>query len=45
MVHSEEGEMATDWKAAARNLEGEHVHSVLFAPGPAEAVTQDLTRT
>ena len=27
---------ATDWKAAAWNLEEENVHSVLSAPGPAD---------
>ena len=31
----------TDWKAAAWNLEGGNVHSVIYAPGPADTVTQD----
>ena len=35
--------MATDWKAAAWNREGENVHSVSSAPGPAEDMTKDLT--
>ena len=43
IVESEEGEMATDWKAAAWDLERGNVHSVLCAPGSADAVTQDLT--
>ena len=30
----------TDWKAAAWNLEGGNVHRVIYAPGPADAVTQ-----
>ena len=29
----------TDWKAAAWHLEGGNVHSVLYAPGPADALT------
>ena len=36
---------ATDWKAVAWNLEGENVHSVLYAPGPAVDVTKDLGGT
>ena len=35
--------MGTDWKAAAWNLEGGEVYSVLSAPRPADAVTQNLT--
>ena len=35
--------MGTDWKAAALNLQGGKVHSVISAPGSADAVTQDLT--
>ena len=34
--------MATDWKAAAWNLEGENVQIIVGAPGPADAVTKDL---
>ena len=34
--------MATDWKAAAWNLEGGMFHNVPYAPGPADVVTQDL---
>ena len=36
---------ASDWKAAAWNLEGENVHSVLSAPGPADDVTKDWRGT
>ena len=42
-IESEKGEIATDWKAAAWNLEGGNVHIVLCAPGPADALTKDLT--
>ena len=31
----------TDWKAAAWHLEEGNVHSVLYASGPANVVTQD----
>ena len=34
----------TDPKAAAWHLKGGNVHSVLYAPGPADAVTHNLTR-
>ena len=36
---------ASDWKAAAWNLEGDNFHSVLSAPGPADDVTEDLRGT
>ena len=37
--------MATDWKDVIWNLEGENVHSVLSAPGPADDVNEDQTGT
>ena len=35
--------MGTDCKATAWNLKGGNDHNILSAPGPADAVTQDLT--